>query len=120
MPAIVTPHENKIAVIAFARRVADHIDIGASAPASLRIVAEQLRETGKQSAVDIADAAHKIARALFEGSTNDAWAHHADILGDHLVSLAGTAYDNGDHKLSQALRATADTLESDLRTGFGS
>lgn len=120
MPAIVTPLENKITTIAFARRVADHIAIGASAPTALRIVAEQLRETDKQSAMDIAAAAHKIARALCEGSTKDAWAPHTNTLGDHLVGLVGTAYDNGGHNLSQALRAAADTLEGDVRIGFAS
>jgi type II secretory pathway component PulF len=120
MPAIVTPLDNQRAIIAFARRLADHINVGVQEYNALPIVAEQLRATGNQADAVIAEVATKIEQAMRQGHTKYAWAPHTAILGEHLVSLVSNVYEVGHGKLANALLAAADTLESDIRTGYSS
>lgn len=118
MPAIVTPLENRRAVIAFARRLADHVSLGAREIDALPIIAEQLRATGYEADRQIADAARTIVAAMQEGYLGAAWEPQVGLFGDHLVSLVSTAYLLGANRLTAALYAGADTLESDIRTGY--
>lgn len=118
MPAIVTPIENRRAVIAFARRLADHVNAGAKEYDALPIVAAQLRATGSEASKAVAEVATAIEQSLQQGHTTEAWRPHAEILGGHLVGLVSNVYEVGHGKLAQALHAAADTLESDLRTGY--
>lgn len=118
MPANVTRNENRRAVIAFARRLADHLAMGAEEDKALSVVAKHFRDSGRDADLQIAVAADAVASSRNEGRGKAAWEEQVEAFGDHLVSLVCLAHEAGAGGLESALRAAAGTLESDVRTGY--
>lgn len=108
------PSTKNLALIAFARRLADRLEYGIYPPTALQQIAQELQATGGAQEASIAAAANAIAESIKVGEYG--WPEHTDTFGEQFVAAVIAGHQGG--MLPTALKHIADTLEAEIRIGY--